>query len=165
VQTKNKHSQFHAARIPYYSIAKGVQSPYRTNGADEIEPADSDLTQHAENDLNDAPEISITEPNGYYFTDADGHVKRRECLAEDLVPPNDFDANEWSKRAKKLNWKSERLKPGSLEIVNIRKRGEADKIGTGGKVVSFTLRNRRSVVRCVSRPHKRDDCGQRRDGR
>lgn len=98
MQTKNKHSQFHAARIPYYSIAKGVQSPYRTNGADEIEPADSDLTQHAENDLNDAPEISIN-----YFTDADGHVKRRECLAEDLVPPNDFDANEWSKRAKKLN--------------------------------------------------------------
>ena|GEM_PF-1972178 len=103
MQTKNKHSQFHAARISYYSIAKGVQSPYRTNGADEIEPADSDLTRHAENDLNDAPEISTTEPNGYYFTDADGHVKRRECLAEDLVPPNDFDANEWSKRAKKLN--------------------------------------------------------------
>jgi hypothetical protein len=46
-----------------------------------------------------------------------------------------------------------------------RKRGEADKIGTGSKVVSFTLRNRRNIVRCVSRPHKRDDCGQRRDGR
>ena len=46
-----------------------------------------------------------------------------------------------------------------------RKRGEADKIGTGSKVVSFTLRNRRNIVRCVSRPHKRDDCGQRRNGR
>jgi integrase len=83
---------------------------------------------HAEKDLDDAPEnIYYTEPDVYYFTDADGHVKRREFLAEDLVPPDDFDASEWSKKAKSLKWKSERLKPGTLEIVNIRKRGEADK--------------------------------------
>jgi len=103
VQTKNKHSQFHAARISYYSIAKGVQSPYRTNGADEIEPADSDLTRHAENDLNDAPEISITEPNGYYFTDADGTSKDASAWRKISCLPTILDANEWSKRAKKLN--------------------------------------------------------------
>ena len=91
------------ARIMAKNEHEEEKKLHNSSGADEIEPADSDLTQHAENDLNDAPEISITEPNGYYFTDADGHVKRRECLAEDLVPPNDFDANEWSKRAKKLN--------------------------------------------------------------
>jgi hypothetical protein len=38
-------------------------------------------------------------------------------------------------------------------------------LAQGGWVVSCMLRSRRSVVRCVFRPHKRDDGGQRRDGR
>jgi hypothetical protein len=43
------------ARIMAKNEHEEEKKLHNSSGADEVEPADSDLTQHAENDLNEAP--------------------------------------------------------------------------------------------------------------
>jgi hypothetical protein len=48
---------------------------------------------------------------------------------------------------------------------NKKRSGKLIKLTQGACVVSCVLCSRRSVVRCVFRPHKRDNRGKRRDSR
>ncbi len=54
----------------------------------------------------------------FYFTDEDGNVHSREFLAEELIP-DDAEDREDSLKRKPRSEKVQRLKPGSVEIVNL----------------------------------------------
>ena len=54
----------------------------------------------------------------YYFTDEDGNVHSREFLAEELIPDDAEDLGDSLKR-KPRSEKVQRLKSGSVEIVNL----------------------------------------------
>jgi integrase len=79
---------------------------------------DLDLTWQEKADLLPEDEAEGG-PEIYYFTDEDGNIHSREFLAHELIPDDDARDLEDSLKRKASRVETQRLKPGTTDIVNL----------------------------------------------